>query len=85
MPISAAWRCTAADSTRLNMEAGSCEKPMTAVSLPSDIFQSSALLVAYSVGEVLMPSSLLLQASASTRWNSGSETMSLANSFWKVS
>ena len=67
------------------MEAGSCEKPMTTVSPPSDSFQSLALAVAYSVGEVLIPSSLRFQASASTRWNSGSEIMSLANSFWKAS
>ena len=41
------------------MEAGSCEKPMTTVSPPSDSFQSLALAVAYSVGEVLMPFQLV--------------------------
>ena len=67
------------------MEAGSCEKPITTVSPPSVSFQSLALAEAYSVGEVLIPSRLLLQASASTRWNSGSEIMSWENSFWKAS
>jgi len=61
------------------MEAGSWENPMTTVSPPSVSFQSLMLTIAYSVGEVLIPSRLLLQASASTRWNSGSETMSLIN------
>ena len=59
-------------------------KPMITVS-PFFRVQSAALAVPYSVGSVIRPSRLLLQAWASARWNSGSETMSLANSCWLMS